>query len=170
MTEVLKSGDLERHIFHNLQPLYARRYHTMLSAIETHLVMLGVRTTQSARHLAGGFFLWLHLPDPLRADVVAARAAEHGLIIGPGSLFGVHNDEQAVDLAGKVRVCFAWEAEDLLEEGIIRLGRVIRRLQAESSNDQGVTHTHRLAIRISMDEQAWMGGSTFSESWTESAR
>jgi len=30
-----------------------------------------------------------------------------------------------------IRVCFAWEDEDLLEEGIERLARVIRRLRNE---------------------------------------
>ena len=115
----------------------------MVSVIETHLVPLGVEMHQSDRDMVGGYFIWLHLSESLRADIVTVRSAEEDLVIAPGSLFEVYSDAQEAELAGKVRVCFAWETEDLLEEGIVRLSQVIRRLQGEIADDQGVTQVGR---------------------------
>ena len=82
--------------------------------------------------LDSGYFVWLALPAPLDAVKVAVRAKEkHDLIIAPGAMFGVKGDDDAVNLKGKVRLCFAWEQESSLEEGIKRLSRVIREAQDE---------------------------------------
>lgn len=50
----------------------------------------------------------------------------HNLIVAPGAMFGVNGDADEENLRGKVRVCFAWEQESAVEEGIKRLGGVIR--------------------------------------------
>ena len=47
---------------------------------------------------------------------------------GVGHLFEVHGDEAAVRFARDVRLCFAWEDEPVLVEGVERLARVVRRL------------------------------------------
>lgn len=124
------SGDLENHICHTLQPVYEQRYRSMISAIEKHLIPLGVTLPQSNQNIVGGYFIWLSLPSPLHADQVAIRAKEdESLIVAPGSLFAVHGDSEGPDLTGKVRVCFSYVDEQLLGEGIERLGTVIHRLQ-----------------------------------------
>jgi len=129
MCELLESGTLEQHISHVLQPAYARRYRAMISAIKDILVPLGVSIRPPDRDVFGGYFLWLYLPDPLKADDVVTRAQrEENLIIGGGSLFGVHGDVCQVELENKVRLCFAWEEEDAFREGIERLGRVMNRM------------------------------------------
>ena len=132
MTKLLESGHLQHHIIDTLQPAYARRYHAMISAIEKYLLPLDVRLPQSERDVIGGYFIWLTLPSPLVADDVAieARQAEN-LIIGPGPLFGVYGDADEQGLKGKVRLCFSWEDEEYLQEGIQRLSRVIRTMQNE---------------------------------------
>ena len=80
----------------------------------------------------GGYFIWFSLPAPLLADEVATRAQEEeGLIIGQGPLFGVYGDESRVNLEREVRVCFSWEDEEQLAEGIERLGRVIHGMLEE---------------------------------------
>lgn len=57
-------------------------------------------------------------------------AKEHeNLIIAPGPIFGGYGEGRAVDLKRKGRLCFSWEAEDELAEGIQRPGQVIVRLQ-----------------------------------------
>lgn len=129
MCELLESGTVEEHISRVLQPAYARRSRTMISAIEDILVPLGVSLKPADREVFGGYFLWLHLPDPLNADDLVTRAQrEENLIIGGGSLFGVRGDIGQVELKDRVRLCFAWEEEDAFREGIERLGRVISRM------------------------------------------
>ena len=134
MSELLKSGDLQRHIFTTLQPSYVRRYRSMIAAIEQYLLPLGVRLPQSDRKVIGGYFIWLTLPAPLDADNVEMMTkSDDNLIIAPGSLFAVYGDEAAVDLSRQVRLSFAWEAEEKLAEGIRRLSRVIASLQTTES-------------------------------------
>ena len=126
MSSLIESGALQSHVFKTLQPAYARRYQSMISAIEEHLLPLGVTLPQTSRDVVGGYFIWLSLPAPLQAEEVAGRAREEeNLIIAPGSIFAVYGDEKAVDLERKVRVCFSWEEESMLAEGIQRLAQVI---------------------------------------------
>ena len=130
MSKLLESGDLQKHIFQTLQPCYARRYRSMIAAIEQYLIPLGVTLPQPSRTVIGGYFIWLTLPEPLDAEEVAAYAKKHeNLIIAPGPMFGVYGDETAVDLTRKVRVCFSWEEEEKLADGIQRLGQVIANVQ-----------------------------------------
>ncbi|KAL8996503.1 MAG: hypothetical protein Q9169_004012 [Polycauliona sp. 2 TL-2023] len=128
MAQLLSSGALENHIYTTLQPTYARRYKNIMSAIERYLVPLDVKLPQSDREVVGGYFLWLELPKPLIADTVAQRAkTDENLIIGQGPLFAVYGDERK-DLERQIRVCFSWEAEENLNEGIQRLANVIRKM------------------------------------------
>ena len=130
MSNLVESGELQGHIFNCLQPAYARRYHSMISATEEHLLPLGVTLPQRSRDVVGGYFIWLSLPAPLQAKEVAARARqEENLIIAPGPIFAVHGDEKAVDLERMVRLCFSWEEESRLAEGIQRLAQVIGTMQ-----------------------------------------
>ena len=100
-----------------------------MNLIEDLLFPLGVTVKQPDREVFGGYFLWLTLPDPLKADHLATRAQrEENLIIGGGSMFGVFGDISFFALQDKVRLCFAWEEEDAFHEGIERLARVISRM------------------------------------------
>ncbi|KAL8841255.1 MAG: hypothetical protein Q9176_003348 [Flavoplaca citrina] len=140
ITQLLSSGELEKHIYTTLQPTYARRYKSMMTAIERYLLPLEVALPQMDRDVVGGYFLWLELPKPLNADAIAQRAkAEENLIIGQGPLFAVYGDERK-DLEQQVRVCFSWEAEENLSEGIQRLATVIRKMLRDpvSSSDSTV--------------------------------
>ena len=98
----------------------------MISAVEEYLLPLGVTLPQTGRDVVGGYFIWLSLPPPMQAEEVAVCAQEEeNLVIAPGPIFAVYGDEKAVDLEGKVRLCFSWEQEEKLVEGIQRLARVI---------------------------------------------
>ena len=102
----------------------------MMAAIEQHLIPLGVTLPQTNREVVGGYFIWLSLPAPLQAEEVAMFAKrDENLVIAPGPIFAVYGDEKAVDLVGNVRICFSWEEEGKLVDGIRRLGQVICRLQ-----------------------------------------
>lgn len=103
----------------------------MISAISTHLIPLGVTLPQPSREVVGGYFIWFSLPEPLLADAVAKRAqAEENLIVAQASLFAVYGDARKGELEREMRVCFSWEEEHRLVEGIERLARVVRTMQA----------------------------------------
>ncbi|KAI9814259.1 MAG: hypothetical protein M1827_003425 [Pycnora praestabilis] len=131
ITELLRTGNLQDHILRTLQPTYARRYRKMILAIDEHLVPLGVMISQSGREVVGGYFIWFSLPKPLRAEEVAATAKDtENLIISPGPAFRV---DKAM-FESEIRVCFSWEKEEKLSEGIQRLANVIRNLLDSGSN------------------------------------
>ena len=131
MAELLKSGDLQRHILHRLQPAYASRYRRMMAAVQQHLLPLGVTLPQVDREVVGGYFIWLRLPEPLDAQALAAQAkAEENVVIAPGSLFGVNGDSKEADFEREIRLCFSWEEEEKLGEGIERLAETVRRMQS----------------------------------------
>ncbi|KAL9594571.1 MAG: hypothetical protein Q9219_006955, partial [cf. Caloplaca sp. 3 TL-2023] len=131
INHLLETGELENHVYTVLQPAYARRYYSMMTAIECHLLPLGVTSPQSDRRVVGGYFLWLTLPEPLLADDVAQGAKEEeSLIVGQGSLFAIYGDERMQDFERQIRVCFSWSEEWELEHGIERLARVIKHMRA----------------------------------------
>jgi len=102
----------------------------MINAIEDLLFPLGVTMRAPDREVFGGYFLWISLPEPLKANDLVIRAQqEESLIVGGGSLFEVYGDITNIELKNKVRLCFAWEEEDAFREGIERLAKVIRRMQ-----------------------------------------
>ena len=108
----------------------------MILAIKDHLLPLGV-TLPQANDMVGGYFIWLSLPAPIRAEEVAVRAQQdENLIVAPGRIFAVYGDETAVDLERKVRICFSWEQEAMLAEGIRRLAQVIGSMQGQPTQQE----------------------------------
>jgi DNA-binding transcriptional MocR family regulator len=128
MAELLRSGELERHIKEVLNPAYEKRYGIMMAAIQKYLTPLGVRlgeVTANGEEIFGGYFLWLELPKGVGAEVVADRAkVEENLIVAPGHIFEVENDP-SIKFQNSLRLCFSWEEEADLEEGIVRLATVV---------------------------------------------
>lgn len=152
MAKLFESGDLQRHIFQTLQPTYARRYRSMIDTIEIYLLPLGVTMPQPNRKIIGGYFVWITLPAPLQAEEVARLAKQdENLIVAPGHIFAVPGDEKAVDLDRQVRLCFSWEEEVKLAEGICRLGQVIDSMRRRPNLDGGAT------ARPSDDSSSRMG-------------
>lgn len=131
IAQFLKNGDLQRHVFEKLIPAYRNRRNLMVDAIETHLGPLGVELSKislSKDHMVGGYFLWMRLPEGVMSRTVAKICKQdENLTVSPGWTFGIPGDEQA-SFEDYLRVCFAWEDEADLAEGIVRLGRVVRRI------------------------------------------
>ncbi|KAL4934325.1 pyridoxal phosphate-dependent transferase [Aspergillus undulatus] len=138
--QIVSSGFLQNHIDSVLRPEYASRYRRLMSAIQTHLVPLGVTLpftrssgpdTSSVAALAGGYFIWAALPSPLRAsDLAPVAQSEHLVKVAEGNLFRVQRDPATSknEFGSYVRLCFAWEQEENLEEGVRRLGCAIRQM------------------------------------------
>jgi DNA-binding transcriptional MocR family regulator len=129
VSELLKSGDLERHIEDVLKPAYKSRYESMIDAIQASLVPLGVKIGEvgyGEKAVFGGYFIWLELPKGVSADEVAERTKQQeNLIIAPGRLFEVSTDS-SVKFENSIRLCFAWEQEEDMKDGIVRLARVVK--------------------------------------------
>jgi 2-aminoadipate transaminase len=110
-----QAGLLEPHIA-GLRAVYQERRDAMLAALAAHMPP-GVGWTRPG----GGFFVWLTLPEPLRAAEVAAEAREARLLIPVGDPFF------AQDPTGQyLRLAFSYVTPDKIEEGIRVLGGVLR--------------------------------------------
>ncbi|KAK5128902.1 hypothetical protein LTR85_000235 [Meristemomyces frigidus] len=138
ITTLLSTGQLQHHIKTVLRPAYTLRYNTLMRAISTHLRPLGFSLLQPDRDVVGGYFVWLALPSSLTATPLAQRCKhDEDVVIGPGPIFEVPGDEEAAGFDGHVRLCFAWEEEWKLEEGVRRVGVVARRMLGEVEAGDG---------------------------------
>lgn len=129
ISQMLASNVLQDHIEHELKPAYARRYHKMMAAISTHLLPLGLTTPQPGKGVSGGYFCWVEMPEPLIAEEIAKLALhEEGLVISEGPKYQVQGDEHVTSrFERNIRLCFAYADENLLEEGVRRLARVVQK-------------------------------------------
>ncbi|KAI9370090.1 pyridoxal phosphate-dependent transferase [Aspergillus egyptiacus] len=135
--QLLLSGFLQTHIDEVLRPAYAARYHRMMSAIKSYLLPLGVTLPFAGGPTAGGYFIWAALPGPLRAsDVAPVALQEHRVRVAAGDLFRVQRDPEASknEFGSYVRLCFAWEPEEKLAEGVRRFGCAIQQMIKESGS------------------------------------
>jgi len=73
----------------------------------------------------GGFFLWATLPPLLDADLMTARAVEHGVVYVAGQAFFVNGSGRHF-----IRLSFSAPTPERIEEGVRRLSAAIREEQA----------------------------------------
>ncbi|KAK6827866.1 hypothetical protein PG987_011207 [Apiospora arundinis] len=108
--KMIGSGELDMHIQTVLIPTYKRRYHVMMDCITQFLVPFGVKVESSSLPekgintvLAGGFFVYLKLPDdmPHARTVASVALRERGLRIAFGHLFVVAGDVESIARAEK---------------------------------------------------------------------
>jgi 2-aminoadipate transaminase len=69
----------------------------------------------------GGYFLWADLPDGLSAESLLAQADEAGVAFIKGPDFFFHGGGER-----SLRLAFSYERPEAIEEGIARLGRLVR--------------------------------------------
>ncbi|KAI1261075.1 PLP-dependent transferase [Xylariaceae sp. FL1019] len=142
--ELLKDsqGGLDAHIRQTLRPTYARRHGLLMKTVLKELVPLGIQviehSLQEQKDFFGGYFVWMNLPTttdgkswPTAKEIAERCRATEDLMIGNGELFAVHGDEAAAPFNHAIRLCFAWEDEEDLVNGVERLGRVIRQMLNE---------------------------------------
>jgi len=141
---------LTKHVNNVLRPAYTRRHSLLLRTITTELVPLGVRVREGSLcgqgDVYGGYFIWMKLPSstppsistassssswPTAKEIADRCRSDEDLMIGNGEMFAVHGDEEAVRFDDAIRLCFAWENEEDLVDGVQRLGRVIRKMLDE---------------------------------------
>ena len=69
----------------------------------------------------GGYFLWVDLPDGLSAESLLAQADEAGVAFIKGPDFFFHGGGES-----SMRLAFSYERPEAIDEGVARLGRLVR--------------------------------------------
>ena len=95
--------------------IFGRRREAMLAALTRHMPV-GTRWSNPQ----GGMFIWLQLPDGILANDLFPGAAQAGILFAPGSFFFPGNRPCPF-----LRLNFACQPLDMIEEGIRRLGNVL---------------------------------------------
>ena len=113
-----QEGWLEPHIA-QLVARYRARRDTLLAALEQEMPD-SVRWTRPA----GGFFIWLTLPEPLEAEAVLAVATERGVLFAPGVRFFAEVSEGGG--RRNLRLPFSFLSEAQMAEGVRILAEVIK--------------------------------------------
>jgi 2-aminoadipate transaminase len=121
--EVARGGFIDRHV-RKIRDVYRQRRDVMLAALERAFPnpSLGVHWTRPQ----GGLFLWMTLPEHMDAAELLKEAVKDKVAFVPGAAFypngGGHNT---------ARLNFSNAGEEMIAEGIARLGRAVeRQLQA----------------------------------------
>jgi len=114
--EVAKGGFLDQHV-RRIRAVYGERREAMLSALARHLPH-GVRWTRPQ----GGLFLWVTLPKGFDTAALLEDAIREKVAFVPGSAFYPCGGGEET-----MRLNFSYAPPDVIEEGIKRLARVIRR-------------------------------------------
>ncbi len=112
-----QQGWLEPHIA-RLVEAYQRRRDVMLATLEATMPN-SVRWTRPG----GGFFVWLTLPDPLRARDVLAEAHRHSITFLTGEPFFAQGGGERF-----IRLPFSFISPDDMEQGLHTLADIISHL------------------------------------------
>ena len=114
--ETARGGFLDRHV-RLIRRVYAERRDAMLAALERHSPP-GVRWTRPQ----GGLFLWVTLPPPADSGEVLKDALAAKVAFVPGACFYPQAGGSRT-----LRLNFSYSRPQVIEEGIARLGAVLRR-------------------------------------------
>jgi DNA-binding transcriptional MocR family regulator len=115
VAEYCRSGDWEKHIEY-VRPLYKLRRDAALAALDNYMPA-GVTWTRPA----GGFFLWLTLPDNIFAQDVKRLAFHNGVSVAAGDGFFVN----PADGTHNLRLAYSCASLNDIDMGIRILAHVI---------------------------------------------
>jgi len=114
--QLLKTFDFDGHVQH-LCSVYGERCQTMLSAMDRHFPD-EMRWTRPE----GGLFLWVELPERISAETLFEEALGERVAFVPGtSFFACHPK------LNFMRLNFSNQPPEMIEEGIKRIARVLKR-------------------------------------------
>ncbi len=121
------AGGMWRGYLEQLKKIYLARRNALLQALATEFPKGAVWTRPE-----GGFFVWATLPGDIDTGDLLVKAIEENVAFVRGDAFfadgqGTHS----------MRLNFSYTTEDLIAEGVRRLGRVIRD-QMELSRALGI--------------------------------
>ncbi len=111
-------GRYQAHLRRTCQ-LYRKRRNAMAEAVNRYLpASVSMETPQ------GGLFAWLQLPADLSAEALLPAACEEGVSFAPGGSFFLNEPASK----NYLRLNFAAQPPEIIQEGIHRLAKAIRRL------------------------------------------
>lgn len=116
VAEYCRSGAWEKHI-QRLQVLYKMRRDVAISALERSMP-----SDVTWTHPAGGFFVWLHLPDYASAQRIKNLALQRGVMVAAGEGFFV----EPVAGAHHLRLAYSCARPADIDTGIATLAQIIR--------------------------------------------
>ncbi len=117
MEEYGRKGLLDRQI-ERAQQFYRRRRDLMMKALRTHMPD-GVTWTEPA----GGFVVWLTVPEGVNTDDLARQAMDESVAFVPGSVFYADKTQGRNNL----RLAFSSVQDESIEPGVRSLGALLRR-------------------------------------------
>jgi 2-aminoadipate transaminase len=115
MEEYGRSGEMDRQILRS-RALYARRAELVTQALAVHMPAGTTWTTPE-----GGFYVWVTAPDGVDTVALSAAASERQVAYVPGRPF--YPDGSGTT---QIRLAYSRVADDLIDEGIRRIGEVFR--------------------------------------------
>lgn len=118
LAEFLATGGYDHHL-RSIRRIHARNMSQMADAV-ARCFPEGTRMT----HPAGGFILWVEMPEGIDALQLYHRAFEHGISIVPGPLFSLS------DKYGHHIRLSAAQWDDRIDQGIRTLGKLAHELLA----------------------------------------
>ena len=110
-----RAGHMERQLVAS-RALYARRAMLMSQALTAHMPSGTTWTSPE-----GGFYIWLTAPDGVDTVALSAAARARNVAYVPGRPF--HPGEEGT---GQLRLAYSRVADALIDEGIRRIGEVLR--------------------------------------------
>jgi 2-aminoadipate transaminase len=113
--EVAHKGFLDKHVI-TIRQTYQERRDVMLDALVEHMPE-GVHWT----HPQGGLFLWATLPESIDTAELLLSAVKEKVAFVPGGSF-----HPCGGGTNTMRLNFSYSKPELINEGIARLGRVIK--------------------------------------------
>ena len=115
LEEYGRGGHMERQIIAS-RALYARRAALMTDALTAHMPEGTTWTTPG-----GGFYIWVTAPDGVDTVALSAAARARKVAYVPGRPFYTGDDG-----AVQIRLAYSRVADELIDEGIQRIGAVLR--------------------------------------------
>jgi 2-aminoadipate transaminase len=115
VTERYFASDRWRPNLATLVSTYRARRDAMLGALQESFPPEATWTKP-----AGGFYVWVSLPDWVDTRALLAAAVEHLVAYVPGTAF--YPDGRGAD---KMRLAFSYPSEDRIREGVSRLGALL---------------------------------------------
>ncbi|BDG60142.1 aminotransferase-like domain-containing protein [Caldinitratiruptor microaerophilus] len=116
--EYLRGTDLEARL-QRLRAAYRERAARLVQALRAHMPE-GVTWTEPA----GGYFVWLTLPEPVPEEDLLAAARAEGVAYVPGRHFYLPGEAPS---RARLRLSFSYAPPEALDEGVRRLGAALRR-------------------------------------------
>jgi len=120
--DICQRGLIRAHV-RKIRSIYRERRDAMLAAMEEHFPE-GVTWTRPQ----GGLFLWVRMPEALDATELLDIAVEEKVAFVPGHAFYPGGNDGHCCM----RLNFSYSSPEIIEEGIGRLGRAIKRLMDQA--------------------------------------